>query len=101
MRATGLTHRLIQKAEVSSTFSLYYIFSGLNLAVFRGEDGQAYVLDAYCPHMGANLAVGGVVKGNCIQCPFHGWQFRGEDGKCTTIPYLDADGKSEFLILYI
>ncbi|KAM6296900.1 LOW QUALITY PROTEIN: cholesterol 7-desaturase nvd-like [Aegotheles albertisi] len=22
-----------------------------------------------------------------IECPFHGWQFRGEDGKCTLIPY--------------
>ncbi|XP_061165165.1 cholesterol 7-desaturase nvd-like [Saccostrea echinata] len=60
---------------------------GLNLAVFRGEDGVAHVVDAYCPHMGANLAVGGKVVGDCIQCPFHGWQFRGSDGKCTKIPY--------------
>ncbi|XP_013885623.1 cholesterol desaturase daf-36 [Austrofundulus limnaeus] len=27
--------------------------------------------------------------GNCIECPFHGWQFRGEDGKCEKIPYTD------------
>lgn len=62
---------------------------GKNLAVFRGEDGTAHVLDAYCPHMGANLAVGGVVKKNCLECPFHGWQFRGHDGKCVHVPYCD------------
>ena len=61
--------------------------TGLNLAVFRGEDGLAHVVDSYCPHMGANLAVGGRVVGDCIECPFHGWQFRGSDGKCTKIPY--------------
>lgn len=60
---------------------------GLNLAVFRAEDGKAHVVDTYCPHMGANLAVGGRVVGDCIECPFHGWQFRGSDGKCTKIPY--------------
>ena len=63
--------------------------TGKNLAVFRGDDGRAHVLDAYCCHNGANLAVGGLVKASCLECPFHGWQFRGDDGKCTHIPYCD------------
>ncbi|XP_077479418.1 cholesterol 7-desaturase nvd [Stigmatopora argus] len=62
---------------------------GVNLVAFRGEDGKAHVLDAYCPHMGANLAVGGRVVGNCIECPFHGWQFQGDSGKCAWIPYAE------------
>ncbi|XP_049594255.1 cholesterol 7-desaturase nvd isoform X2 [Syngnathus scovelli] len=62
---------------------------GVKLVVFRGEDGKAYVLDAYCPHLGANLAVGGRVVGICIECPFHGWQFRGDNGKCERIPYTE------------
>ncbi|EDO43280.1 predicted protein, partial [Nematostella vectensis] len=60
---------------------------GENLAVFRGEDGVVCIVDAYCPHLGANLGVGGQVVGNCLQCPFHGWKFRGDDGKCSEIPY--------------
>ncbi|XP_066466996.1 cholesterol 7-desaturase nvd-like [Tiliqua scincoides] len=64
---------------------------GEHFAVFRGLDGKAYVVDAYCPHLGANLAVGGQVVGrSCIECPFHGWQFNGEDGKCTRIPYAET-----------
>lgn len=38
--------------------------------------------------MGANIAVEGKVVGNCVECPFHGWQFK-DDGKCVFIPYLD------------
>ncbi|XP_065218407.1 cholesterol 7-desaturase nvd [Planococcus citri] len=68
---------------------------GEHFAVFRGEDGQINVLNAMCPHLGANIAIGGVVKGNCIQCPFHGWIFSGLTGQCVEIPYSDnipADG---------
>ncbi|KAH0615631.1 hypothetical protein JD844_005092 [Phrynosoma platyrhinos] len=63
--------------------------AGEQFAVFRDWDGRAHVVDAYCPHLGANLAVGGRVVGSCIECPFHGWQFHGEDGRCTRIPYAE------------
>jgi len=43
--------------------------------------------DAYCPHLGANLGLGGKVNGDCIQCPFHGWEFNGETGLCVRVPY--------------
>ncbi|MGI5219041.1 Rieske 2Fe-2S domain-containing protein [Nocardia sp. CA-290969] len=58
---------------------------GTELVVFRGEDGKINVLNAFCPHMGGNLAHG-TVKGNDIACPFHDWRWRG-DGKCAAIPY--------------
>jgi len=67
----------------------YISVLGEHLAVFRGTDGVAYIVNAYCPHLGANLGIGGQVVGNCLQCPFHGWVFRGEDGKCAKIPYSD------------
>ncbi|XP_063289190.1 cholesterol 7-desaturase nvd-like isoform X2 [Pelobates fuscus] len=63
--------------------------TGEQIAVYRTQDGRVYVVDAYCPHLGANLAIGGQVVGDCIECPFHGWQFRGEDGKCSRIPYAE------------
>ena len=61
-----------------------------DLVVYRpaagSGDGKAVVLDAYCPHLGAHLAYGGKVVGDCIDCPFHGWRFN-KEGKCTIIPY--------------
>jgi len=60
---------------------------GTELVVFRGEDGRARVLDAYCPHLGAHLGYGGKVEGTEIRCPFHAWRFDGDSGRCTDIPY--------------
>eukprot|EP01087_Luapelamoeba_hula_P003954 TRINITY_DN1390_c1_g1_i1.p1 TRINITY_DN1390_c1_g1~~TRINITY_DN1390_c1_g1_i1.p1 ORF type:complete len:374 (-),score=53.75 TRINITY_DN1390_c1_g1_i1:489-1610(-) len=62
---------------------------GKTMVLFRGVDDKTVkLLDAYCPHLGANMGAGGVVVGDHLQCPFHQWQFDG-DGKCQTIPYTD------------
>lgn len=63
-------------------------YFGQDLVLFRTETGQATVLDAHCPHLGAHLGVGGKVVGECIECPFHAWRFDGA-GQCTEIPYSD------------
>ena len=57
---------------------------GTRLVAFAGEDGQIHVLDAWCPHMGADLALG-EVRGNSIVCRFHAWSW-GADGVCNDIP---------------
>ena len=61
-------------------------YFGRDLVLFRTESGQAALLNAYCPHLGAHLGHGGCVKGESISCPFHAWQFD-PDGFCTEIPY--------------
>ena len=63
---------------------IYYF--GKDLVLFRTEEGKAHVFDAYCPHIGAHLGHGGKVKGETIQCPFHGWCYDG-NGQCSEIPY--------------
>ena len=65
--------------------SLHYF--ARDLVLFRGEDGAPHLLDAHCPHLGAHIGVGGRVEGGCIRCPFHGWLFDGDDGRCIDIPY--------------
>ena len=61
-------------------------YFGKNYVLYRGEDGQAVLLDAHCPHLGAHLGYGGRVEGNDIVCPFHAWRF-GASGRCTAVPY--------------
>ncbi|MEU7074620.1 Rieske 2Fe-2S domain-containing protein [Streptomyces narbonensis] len=59
---------------------------GTKLVVFQGaDDGRLHILNAYCPHMGGNLAHG-TVKGDAVACPFHDWRWSG-DGRCAGIPY--------------
>jgi len=57
--------------------------------LWRGEDGKARALDAYCPHLGAHLGYDSAVIDNDLRCPFHHWQFTGE-GVVTEIPYSNA-----------
>lgn len=77
--------------QVGQSRAIHYF--GQELVIFRGEDGRAQVLDAYCPHQGAHLGHGlhnaeggGTVEGNNIVCPFHGWKFS-RDGRVAEIPY--------------
>lgn len=52
-----LESRALGPGQVKSVLAF-----GQELAVVRGATGQVYVLDAFCPHLGANLAVGGTVE---------------------------------------
>jgi phenylpropionate dioxygenase-like ring-hydroxylating dioxygenase large terminal subunit len=61
-------------------------YFGRDLVAYRSESGQAVVLDAHCPHLGAHLGYGGVVEGEGIRCPFHAWKFDLE-GRCDDVPY--------------
>jgi phenylpropionate dioxygenase-like ring-hydroxylating dioxygenase large terminal subunit len=61
----------------------------LDLALFRNEKGGIGCVVDQCTHRGAALSKG-VVKGDCIRCPFHGLQFD-PAGKCTFIP---ANGRA-------
>jgi phenylpropionate dioxygenase-like ring-hydroxylating dioxygenase large terminal subunit len=57
---------------------------GKKLVVYRDSQGELVALDNRCAHRGASLA-GGWVEGDCIRCPYHGWQYQA-DGSCTQIP---------------
>ena len=73
-----------EQLAVGEVKALHYL--GRELVLFRTESGQARVVDAFCPHLGAHLGHGGIVVGENIACPFHGWEFDGT-GKCTEVPY--------------
>jgi phenylpropionate dioxygenase-like ring-hydroxylating dioxygenase large terminal subunit len=71
--------------ELTSTDVRRLRYFDRELVLFRGEDGKAVLLDAYCPHLGAHLGVGGRVDGCHLVCPFHGWHFDAS-GSCVEIP---------------
>lgn len=58
---------------------------GTRLVAFSTSDGSINVLDAYCPHMGADLSTG-TVENDRLVCPFHHWKYDA-GGKCVEIPY--------------
>ena len=64
---------------------------GQDFVLFRDSSGKAHCLSNICVHRGGALAKG-KINDNCIECPYHGWQFNGE-GHCTRIPSMGPDAK--------
>lgn len=64
---------------------------GTKLVVWADTNGEVKALDAYCRHMGADLAKG-TVRGDNIACAFHGWQWNGK-GRCASVPYAKRNPK--------
>ena len=62
---------------------------GVRLAAYRDSGGNARVLSDTCIHRGGSLGKG-IVIDDCVQCPYHGWEFDG-DGQCTKIPPMGDD----------
>ena len=57
-----------------------------DLVIFRTPQGPV-IADDRCPHRGAALSMGGLVAGE-LECGYHGWRYRGADGRCTHVPSL-------------
>lgn len=70
-----------------------------HLVLWRDEEGEAHLNDAFCPHLGAHLGHGGAVKGCEIRCPFHGWTFDA-DGNNIDIPYSERVNKAAHIRSY-
>lgn len=64
---------------------------GQDFVLFRDTAGTVRCLSNVCAHRGSSLAHG-KLKGDCVECPYHGWQYNGE-GICTRIPSMGPDAK--------
>jgi 3-ketosteroid 9alpha-monooxygenase subunit A len=69
------------------------------MIAWRAESGALTVMNAYCEHLGAHLGYGGTVKGEVLQCPFHGWQWSRE-GRNVCIPYENRPNRGRRITTY-
>jgi nitrite reductase (NADH) small subunit len=58
--------------------------AGGDVAVFRNAGDGVFALLDRCPHKGGPLSQG-IVHGNKVACPLHGWNIQLEDG-CAVAP---------------
>jgi nitrite reductase (NADH) small subunit len=57
---------------------------GMDVALFRRGD-EVFAIGNACPHRGGNLR-DGMVEGDIVICPLHGWEFDLRSGACMTVP---------------
>jgi phenylpropionate dioxygenase-like ring-hydroxylating dioxygenase large terminal subunit len=82
---------IARSEEITGDKPLRVQVLSLPFVAFRDETGAAHVLADTCVHRGGSLSAG-LIKGGCVVCPYHGWQFNGA-GKCVRIPSLGDDAK--------
>jgi nitrite reductase/ring-hydroxylating ferredoxin subunit len=82
-----------------------FSFQACGQELIAWHDGAKFrVADAFCPHLGAHLGVGGRVDATpehsgCIVCPFHEWKFDGT-GANTFIPFAERTNAKAKLRMY-
>jgi nitrite reductase/ring-hydroxylating ferredoxin subunit/DMSO/TMAO reductase YedYZ heme-binding membrane subunit len=62
------------------------VVAGERLALFV-QNSRIYALSNVCRHQGGPIGEGKIVSG-CITCPWHGFQYRAEDG-CSPPPFTE------------
>ena len=80
---------ILRSREVKQKKIVSILRMGERLVLWRDSQGTVVCQADHCPHRGAALSVG-CLKGNTIQCPFHGFEYD-QTGDCTYVP---ANGRA-------
>lgn len=80
---------ILESSEVKRSKPIGFTRFGEQLVAWRNSHGIVSVMRDLCPHRGVALSVGNV-RGDCLECPFHGFQYD-TSGRCTLIP---ANGRA-------
>ncbi len=77
-------YAILESSEVRPGRTVGVTRLGEKLVLWRDSRGRITCLSDLCPHRGVALSAGRVV-GDCIECPFHGFQYDAT-GRCQLIP---------------
>ena len=79
---------ILESNEIKSGKPVGFTRMAEKMVAWRDSHGVLSVMADKCPHRGVALSIGEIKK-DCIQCPFHGFEFD-LSGACTIVP---ANGK--------
>ena len=65
--------------DLESGKGMVVVVKGTRVAIFNCA-GTYYAIKGTCPHMGGELGEG-LLEGEIVTCPWHGWQFNVRTGK--------------------
>lgn len=77
-------YAILESNEIKKSKPVGFTRMGEKLVAWRNSQGQLTVMSDLCPHRGVALSAG-KLKGDCIQCPFHGFEYD-PSGVCKLVP---------------
>lgn len=84
----GFWQPVFHAVDLGSGRAIPLRIMGEDYTLYRAESGRTVMLDARCPHRGAQLSAGWI-EGDALRCFYHGWKF-GADGRCVDQPAEDS-----------
>jgi len=79
MKADKNFERIASQEDVTRSRPLCIRIHGLDIAVFQTGD-KFYAVENLCPHQHISSLHKGIVDGNILTCPMHGWSFDLQSG---------------------
>ncbi len=73
--------KVAKKSEIPDDTGKKVEVNGMEIALFK-SGGKICAVHAVCPHQGGPLDEGGI-HNNLVMCPWHGWEFDVQTGKCS------------------
>jgi 5,5'-dehydrodivanillate O-demethylase len=77
-------HPVYTSEELKPGWSVPIMIMCEPLTLYRGESGDAHLVDFRCAHRATQLSTGWV-EDDCIRCRYHGWKYDGS-GQCVEAP---------------
>lgn len=72
-------HYVCELSDIPSDGGREFVVNARAVALFRNAQ-ELHAIDGMCAHQGGPIAQG-QLDGDCVTCPWHGWQYDITDGR--------------------
>lgn len=73
--------KLAKTSDFDSTRIKSFRILARPVGIIRNSDGTFFATEISCKHQNADLSTG-LIKGDFLTCPRHGWRYNLETGEC-------------------
>ena len=74
--------KIANKKEFINNKPKRYLFNDYPISIYKDYNNNMTAISDICIHRGASLSYGKVMQNNCLQCPYHGWEYKKGVIKC-------------------
>ena len=68
--------KIAKKNDFTTHTPKKFIFNEYPIAVYKDNNHNITAISDICIHRAASLSQGKLLKNNCLQCPYHGWEYK-------------------------
>ena len=86
--------KIANSKDISRTKPKRFLFNDYPISLYKDNNEKVVAISDICIHRGASLEQGKILKDGCVQCPYHGWEYK--NGLVNEMPGCDHVKKNLF-----